>query len=216
MEAKPAAPVARIPLATGMHGSAIALVAVTSAGDAAVSADTNGALRLWPTLDGTREPVVVVSQLPRALRISHDGDGFLIANHDVAKGLELVRLDARGAVRSRARIAAEPPIEAVELTPAGALVLRADQAIEHYDPSGLQRARLVPEPGTRILGIIERAGRAAAIFGDEKHTRVRWIELTGGTATWGDLSRPLDLDATLPIALSPDHRVLLGSRPGKE
>lgn len=214
--AKPAAVPAPIPLATGMHGSSIELVAVTSAGDVAVSADTAGAIRLWPALDGTREPVVVTGQLPRALAVVRDGDGFVIANHDVARGLELVRLDARGAVRSRARIAAEPPIESVALTSVGALVLRADQAIELYESSGVLRARLVPEPGTRITAIIERAGRAAAIFGDDKHTRVRWIELSGGTATWGALSAPLDLDATRPIDLSPDHRVLLGTRPGKQ
>jgi hypothetical protein len=206
-----AAPPAVRPV-TGMHGASIALVAVTDAGDAAVTADRDGALRLWPALDGSREPIAVTGQSPRAIEVAREGDGFVIANHDAANGVELVRLDPRGGVRSRARIAAEPPVVQVELTPSGALVLRADQAIELHDASGVQRSRLVPEPGTRIAMIVERGGRALAIVGDDKHARARWIELGPATAAWGAWSPKLELDPTRPIALSPDHRRLLGSR----
>lgn len=202
-------------MATGMHGAAISLIAMTDAGDAAVTADTTGAIRLWPALDGSREPIVVSGSPPSALDVAREGDGFLIANHDAARGVELVRLDARGEVRSRARIATEPATLEVELTPHGALVLRADQAIELYDPAGTQRARLVPDPGTRIQALVGRGGRVLAIVGDDQHARAHWIELGAGTATWGARSPGLALDPTFPIALSPDHRLLLGTRPGK-
>src|SRR5689334_14661163 len=45
--AEPARPVTRAP-----HGAPIELLAVTEAGDAAISADTRHGLRLWPSLDG--------------------------------------------------------------------------------------------------------------------------------------------------------------------
>lgn len=76
---------------TGMHGAAIARIAVTDAGDAAVTADTTGAIRLWPALDGTREPVVVSGSPPHALDVAHDGDGFLIGNHMRVAGSVRVR-----------------------------------------------------------------------------------------------------------------------------
>lgn len=200
---------------TSRHGASIAIIAVTDAGDAAVTADTGGALRLWPTLDGTREPVVVTGPPPHALDVASDGDGLVIANQDAAGGLELVRLDARGQVRSRARIANEPVALEVELTSAGALVLRADQAVELHDTSGVLRARLVPDPGTRIVALVARAGRVLAIISDDRQARARSIDVSSGTATWGELSPKLALDPMLPIALSPDHRLLLGVQPGK-
>ena len=211
--AVPAAEPPPVPPSTGMHGSAIDVLAITDAGDAAVTADGEGALRLWLTLDGTREPVGVPGAPPHALDLARDGDGFLIANHDEARGLELVRLDARGAVRARVRLAAEPAIEQVELTPSGAVVLRADQAIELLDTSGVQLARLVPEPRTRIAAIVGRAGRVLAILVDGRKVRVRWLELGAATAAWGARSPEIALDLTRPIALSPDHRWLLGARP---
>ncbi len=194
---------------TGMHGAAIELVAVADSGDAAVSADTTGALRLWPSLDGTREPVVVTGSRPHALDIARDVDGYVIANHDAARGLELLRLDARGVVRTRVKIATEPAVEQVELTSEGALVLRADQTIELYDMAGMQRARLVPDPGTRISAIVGRAGRVLAIVGDHKAVHARWIDV--GTATWGAMSPKLPIDPSRPVALSPDHTRIVGS-----
>src|SRR5262245_60147358 len=55
---------------TAPHGSRIVNVAVADTGDAALTADVLGELRLWPTLDGTREPVVVRGPRARQLAIA--------------------------------------------------------------------------------------------------------------------------------------------------
>src|SRR5205814_1864529 len=61
------------------HSGAIRLIAATDAGDAALTADDLDELRLWSTLDGRHEPVVVRGPVARQLALGRDGDGFLAA-----------------------------------------------------------------------------------------------------------------------------------------
>src|SRR5688572_19947114 len=100
---EPAPIAAKKPLGpiTGAHGGPINAIAVTSDGRAAVTADITGGMRLWPTLDGTREPIVIKAASPAALAIAHDASGFAIAVTDSANQVELVRLDNKGEVRTR-------------------------------------------------------------------------------------------------------------------
>jgi hypothetical protein len=196
---------------TGMHGSPIALIAPADHGDTVITADTDGAMRLWPTLDGTREPIVVTGQRPRALAVARDDAGFTIANQDAAQGVEIVRLDLRGAVTSRTVLPQEPVAVEVAVAAAGVIVLRADQAIEVVAPDGTVRARLVAEPGTRIETVVVREGRALAIIITGAQVRGRWIDLAGATPAWGETTPVLELDPAFPIALSPDHATLLAT-----
>ncbi|MBL0213795.1 MAG: hypothetical protein IPQ07_07925 [Myxococcales bacterium] len=216
--AKVAAPAATRPRTlrpvTATHGSTITRVAITADGQAAVSADQHGALRLWPRLDGTREPIVLQGAQPNALSIARDGDGFLIADHDGANGVELIRVASGGEPRGRVMLETEPAITQVELTGAGALVLRVDQSIELHDPAGTSRARLVPDPGTRIRSLVQRAGRVLAIIDEGTTVRGRWVSLEGGRASWGELTPVLPLDPARAIVLSPDHLRVIGARPG--
>ena len=187
---------------------------MTDDGSAAVSADQHGGIRLWPALDGSREPFVVTGAEPDALAIARDGDGFVIADHDAAHGVELIRVTATGAVRGRAMLDPDPAIVQIELTRSGALVLRADRSIELVDPSGVSRSRLVPEPGTRARSILVRAGRALAIVDEGAAVRARWIQLEDGRAIWGETSPRLPIDPERPIALSPDHTRLVAMKAG--
>src|SRR3569623_1334021 len=57
-DATEAVPVAH-PVVHGAPGSAIDIIAATADGRAAVTQDGDGNTRLWPTLDGTAEPIVV-------------------------------------------------------------------------------------------------------------------------------------------------------------
>ena len=199
---------------TATHGSAVTRLALTDDGTAALSADQHGGIRLWPALDGSREPFVVSGAEPDALSIARDGDGFVIADHDAAHGVELIRLAATGEVRGRATLDPDPEILQVELTAAGALVLRADRSIELLDATGVSRSRLVTEPGTRARSILVRAGRALAIVDEGAAVRARWIQLEGGRASWGETTVRLPIDAGRPIALSPDHTRVVAMKPG--
>src|SRR5258708_37923510 len=74
------------------HEAFVLAVAVTDDGKVAASADANGSLRLWPALDGSREPVVVAARAATALAIARDREQLVIAG-----------LDAVGQLRSEER-----------------------------------------------------------------------------------------------------------------
>ena len=209
----PAAPRAQHP-PTASHGSTIVHIAVTEDGRAAISSDQQGALRLWPVLDGTREPVVLRGAEPAGLAIARDGDGFVVADHDAASGVELIRVGPGGDLRGRAALGRDPEVLQVELVGGAALVLRADRVIEIVAFDGTVRTRLVPEPGTRTRSLIARAGRVLALLDVGSELRGRWIDVEATRATWGARTRPLPFDPTRAIAMSPDHRRLVGSKPG--
>lgn len=67
---------------TGMHGAAIARIAVTDAGDAAVTADTTGAIRLWRF----RSAIAKLDRATGALRQRQCGWGFGIADQPFEQG----------------------------------------------------------------------------------------------------------------------------------
>jgi len=53
----------------GAHGRAIDELAVTADGAIAVSVDVVGSVRLWPSLDGAREPIALAGAPARSLAI---------------------------------------------------------------------------------------------------------------------------------------------------
>jgi hypothetical protein len=65
-----ARPVAGSPPQTAAHGADIVALATTDDGLAGASADARDGIRLWPALDGTREPVVIRAPAPRALALA--------------------------------------------------------------------------------------------------------------------------------------------------
>lgn len=199
------------PPRTAAHGSDIVALATTADGLAAVSADRLGGIRLWPALDGTREPVVIQGRAPRALGLVRDGDGFAIALVDAAGGVRVVRTSAAGAVRGRLTVSDDQPATEVAATAEGWLILRADQTLALIDAAGAIRARLTPEPGTRIASLVTRGDRVLALIRDDRQWLGRWIVVRRG-ARWGDATPRLPF----PIghaALSPAGDRLAAVRP---
>jgi len=197
------------PPISGTHGAAIAIVAATSEGDAAISADVHGAIRLWPALDGSREPVVLHAGQPSELAIARDGDGFVVANIDVAKGLELVRIDREGRVRERVMTRGEAVDDLVWID-RHAVVLRADQTIDVLEPNGARIASLVPEAGTRVVRLLAAGDRALAISERGAAKFARWIEVRA----WGSSTPVFALPATARLSVSPDRTLLLTNQLG--
>src|SRR3954462_10648055 len=111
--AVPAPPPAPPPPLTAAHGAEIAALTTTADGVAAATAARLGGVRLWPVLDGTREPVVIQGTPPRALALVRDGDGFAIGMLDAAGGVRVVRTTAAGAVRDRVTLRGEAPATAI-------------------------------------------------------------------------------------------------------
>jgi hypothetical protein len=203
---KPPAP----PL-TGAHGSEIVALGVTSDGDAVVSADREGGIRLWPALDGTREPIVINGTTPRSIALLRDGDGFAIAALDPAGGVHVIRTSAAGAVRDRVTVAAAQPAVELAGTAEGLLILRADQTLELVDAAGAVRSRLQPDPGSHIESVLVRGSHALALVLEDKHLHGRWIVLDHG-ARWGEATPKLEGKIAHAV-LSPGGGLLAVTRP---
>lgn len=193
-----------VPPITGAHGGAMSLLAVTADGDAAFTADATGGLRLWPTLDGTREPIVVHGPAPAALAIGRDGQGFAVAITDAADHVVLVRLDHAGSVRSRRALG-----EAMQIVIAGdhVLALRADRVIDKIALDGALVRQLAPDAGSRVESLLVTGAHVAAMISNEDGHRVRHIDLA--TLAWGAVSPKLDVDEDAAPMLVPDGSAVL-------
>jgi len=209
---EPARPVTRAP-----HGAAIELLAVTEAGDAAISADTRHGLRLWPSLDGKREPVVVRGVAPRQLAIARHAAGFVVALLDPAGGGEILDLDRDGGLRTRASLPIEPAFVQLVALATGVLARRSDHAVLWLDRAGRARGTVTAGPSEQILTLAARRGAVLAGLGDARApgvTRLRWLD-AGAKLAWGaTVALPEPLDAA--IALAPGGRRIAGATAARD
>lgn len=168
------------------HGGAIALLAVTAGGTAAMSCDELGGVRLWPTLDGSAEPRVVDLPHPRALALGADPRGFLVTMIDDVGGLVIQVIDRDGLTLQRASLAAEPAFMGLAMSARGPIAWRADQRLVRLRADGTVAAQLAAEAGQRVLDVAVAGDRAIAVIesGTPVTTRARWITL-GDTLAWG-------------------------------
>jgi len=205
----PAAPikmtsgVAREPI-EAPHGGSIVVLAVTGDGSAAISADDQGGVRLWPKLDGTREPCVVDLAIPHDLAIAPHRDGFFVATIDAAKGLGFAVLDDHGRTLRHGSLQQDVGTIGIAITDLGVLAWRDDQTIVLYDFEGTQLGRLGTQPGERIENVAVNGKAALAVLGQRADgidsKIVRGLTLEPALA-W---DKVLDAggDASGPIAIS--------------
>jgi hypothetical protein len=197
-------PVAAAIARTGRHAASIALVAASEDGTSAVSQDIRGGTRLWPTLDGVREPVIVPMNRARELYLGRTAMGFVIAGIDDAGGVELVAVADSGRVQTRTRLAPEPAYEAIRMHGGELVALRADQSIELIEANGHIRARLTAQAGERVAGLVTRGDRVLALFEGDSAIRGTWID----GFTWGASMTA----ATLPVRADGSRRTPLYDR----
>ncbi len=214
------------------HGGVIRRIAVTDRADAAVSLDSLGGVRVWPTLDGTREPVSIAMTDARGIAIAADGSELLVAILDGSGSARMFRVTRTGVLRGSVQIAGDVPIEQLVGIEGGVLVARRDRAIERYDPSGLH-GRITLDPGEELGALTARHGGAAVLVGphaalptvddapdDEDDFRqiriarapttttaeaLRWIDLAHGLAWGGRVRVPVNMRLDR-LAISPNHQ----------
>ncbi|HEX4418871.1 MAG TPA: hypothetical protein VH165_13260, partial [Kofleriaceae bacterium] len=113
------------------HGGRIVRIALTDRGDAALTLDSFFELRLWPTLDGSREPVIVHGPRAMQLALGRDGDRLYAALLDEAGNVALLVFDPRGGLVGRGQLAAGAsagvPITQVVAVAGGVVVRCADE-----------------------------------------------------------------------------------------
>ena len=189
------------------HGGNISVIAVAEHGDMALTLDTLGELRLWPALDGSREPVPVAATASRTLALARAGDGVVAGIVDDAGVASVLSIAIDGKVRHRAQLPADVPVEQMIAIDAGMLVLRGDQSIDRYDANGIRRARLLAPEGEQIALLAARSGAAiAALKGDDgKITMLRRIAIDRDLR-WGDAIRLPESILPSTLALSPSHQ----------
>jgi hypothetical protein len=157
------------------HGGKIHELAAAEEGDAAITADELDGIRLWPTLDGTREPVPVATSSPAdQLALFHDGRDLVAVILDSAGAVSLIRLGLDGSVRGRAQLPGDAYVEVVAVG-RQVLVRTNDHAIELYSPEAELVGRLTPAHGERVTDLAARRGRAAAVITTDGGTFIRWI-----------------------------------------
>ena len=170
------------------HAGAIVTLAVTPDGKTAITCDELGGMRLWPALDGSREPLVVELPRPKQLAIGPTSDGYTVLVLDEVGGLVVASLDRDGRTRSHATLASDPAYKDVAMSDVGAVAWRADQTVELIADNGAVRARLPVEPGQRMLDLAVTGKRALAlvetIANGKTVRKARWLALEPKLA-WG-------------------------------
>ena len=191
------------------HAGAIATLALTPDGTAAVSVDEMGGVRLWPALDGSAEPRIVDLPTPRSLALMPDKRGFLIAMLDEVGSLVLEVVDRDGLSVQRARPPSDPAFKGIEVSSTGPIAWRADQIVMRFAADGSVTEQLPTEAGQRIVTIAASGDRAVAVIesGTSKLTRrARWLTLAPKLA-WGAWIDAGD-DVGRVLALSPSGKRL--------
>jgi hypothetical protein len=191
-----------------MHSSPIDGIAVVDDGTAAVTSDSRRTVRLWPSLDGKREPVVVPMRPPLGLALARLGDELVIAGLDEVGQLELVRTTRAGEVLRRVFVETGRPLTTIQASAQGFIGLRDDRAIVGIPLDGAALTTLVADPGEHITSIAVRGGRMLAMLDTGTEVRGRWIESTPGLR-WGDRTVALRIGPG-PVAISPDGSRLAG------
>jgi hypothetical protein len=227
----------RIP-PVSIHGGIITRVAITERADVALTLDTLDDARLWPTLDGTREPVQLELGQPRVATIAHAGsDELVIGVIDAADNASIVRVTRDGAIRGRVAIPGELAVTQLAAIDGGVIAIRADQSIERYDANGVRRGQLVGDPGERFGALAVRGNGAAVLVATSDATPppppppspnddivlasprgpgqfasdVRFIavgDALGDGLAWGPRRALVKPSELMTLALAPDHRKL--------
>jgi hypothetical protein len=199
---KPAIPVR---LWNARPGVPIAAVFATDDGSAVVSIDASNHARLWPSLDGKREPWVVPLTMPAHVALRRDGDGFALAAIDDSGGMELVSISAGGEMTTHSRQSPEPGFDTAIANAAGFLVLRRDQLLLQLDAHGVEQATLEPAPGEHVMKLLHRSGRTLALVRTKEGVRGHW--LATDKLEWADETPRLVLDPKR-VFVSADHKSL--------
>jgi len=186
------------------HGGSIVTLAATAEGDAVISCDELGGVRLWPALDGTVEPRVVDLPHPKELALGKDPKGFVVALLDDVGGVVVEVVDKDGLAHSRASLAPDPAFLGLAMSSKGLLAWRADQMIVRLAPSGAIADQIPVEAGQRLASVTAEGDRALALIERNGKRELRWLQLAPKLA-WGTwIAAGPEIGDT--IALSPDGK----------
>ncbi|KIG15397.1 hypothetical protein DB30_05593 [Enhygromyxa salina] len=184
------------------HGAAITMIAVDPLGGAALSRDASGGVRLWPALDGSREPLVVPIRDPRSMALASDGaGGWTLALLDAAGGGRIVGVDESGKMQPLASLSPTDPLTDIVVMPGGKqlVAVGGDHVLRLLDPHGAELSRL------------DQAGlRAASLrVAPQAEGGPQVVALTAGEFDRGEGRFAVEL---LPLSITDAKLALAGQR----
>ena len=185
------------------HGSTISVLALTDDGDAAISGDDLGDMRLWPTLDGKSPPIPVKGFRPVRLALGKANSVLVVGAIDAAGSAWLARLTPEGVAIDRMQLPGDVRADQIEIVGGNVIVRRVDQSIEVFDASGASRGRLVAPAGEQLAEIVARRGMAMVLTGGDNGFRTLRVLELDGAPRWGKSSALPEPAAH--VALAPGH-----------
>jgi hypothetical protein len=195
-------------LIAAMPSAPIAMLALTDDGRAAVTADFSRSGRVWPTLDGKREPIVVSLRAPALLALTRDGSRLVIGALDAAGQLEIVVTRSTGESERRLAIEAARPFVALHAVPGGFLALDDERAVYAIGIDGTVSPPLVADPEQHVAALAIRGARALAMIESGGSVHGRWIDLAR-QPRWGAPTPTLPITSER-VAISPDGKRIAG------
>jgi hypothetical protein len=191
------------------HGGVIVTLAASSDGTAVISADELGGVRLWPTLDGTKEPRIVEMPIPRQLALASRPGGYTAVALDEVGGLYIAKLDDVGRQLAHTTLPAEPAVIGIAPTSVGLLAWRHDQTFVLIDGDGATISRLATEPRERIVSVAVAGSRAVVLMDREGEKReARWLTLQPRLAWGAWIKLEQELLGNVDLALAPNGKRL--------
>lgn len=209
------------------HGASILELALAPDGTGALSLDKAGSLRLWPALDGSREPIPIPGRGARAMSLARAGDDWVVAHVDAAGGTHVVAVGPDGEITPRFEIDPFDPVRAIEVLPGGdrVLALGEDHRLRLFDVGGGERATLERREFRPIRVMVTPSGAAAVLSVDDRKSgrvkgQVQLLEI--GASTIEPVGAPVAFESPVEpdangAALSPSGSALahLGRDTGK-
>jgi hypothetical protein len=186
------------------HAGTIVALTATPDATAVLTIDELGGARLWPTLDGTKEPRVVELPAARELSLGPIPGGYTAVVLDESGGLYIAKLDGDGRTLAHTTHGIDPAYAGMAMSTLGTIAWRVDHHVLRIDADGTIKDQLGTEPQQRIVDISVAGERAIALIENAGKTQARWLTLSPKLA-WGEWLAPL-ADGLIgkSIALAPD------------
>jgi len=214
-----------VPLVRSLHETTMSEVVLDARGEAALTLDTDGGVRLWPALrsDAAGAPWALPVQEPNWLSLARDGgEGFVVGFVDTAGGARVAHVVVEGGqarMVSRFEIPTTDPLLELHVLDGGEriLALGLDHRVRLYDRTGalvggIDRAGFVPWQ----LRVSERPGKppalAVVLVGPP---RVQTVVMNGDSLELVGEPRGVALDQgpnRNDLSLSPDGTTVVALR----
>ena len=201
------------------HSSNINAIAISMDGKAALSRDTVGGMRLWPSLDGSKQPFPIPARGAIKFSLVTDGSDFVVGYVDSANAAHVIRVSASGKVKALMSTPPHKPVTQLELLPGGAgvVTLHKDHTFHLWTVKGTELASYeqrsfrpfrfrIADDGKSLVALIQESEDLKASTRDLSfHRFAISTSARPSLKKIGD-ERQVKVTRGVPVAISPDGK----------